>query len=363
MMSSITLSSFGFDMNFNKTQAISVHKGGQEVKDKSEATSQILGYGVDSEGFFTSDFNAKAQIPQSFKIHSQQIKDLHSTYTSYTPAYKSIDIAQTVGNAYKAFEKEMTNLKQDYNQEEFVDLISSNHRLKSKFSDINALQNELDERKMSAENIDFAGFLNPNLLTPYTQNERIDKTALLAMYVDADFIEGEVNMYGKIMGFDKNMSKAELENLHDFINEHKIFGLFGVGANISGFENVMHSTNLSLDEFKQKYLEFKEKIEEKQGFFNGNLHSQFQENAQTSENQDKISKRIPIQVISKSQTYKDLNFSSIQNLLKDKHKIQMFELLFSQKNDKTNHSSKDFMNFNVKQFNQMKNLNSLDIKA
>lgn len=361
MIASITLPSFGFDMNSSVTKNISLSKNANEAKDKSEATSQILGYGVDSEGFFTSDFNEKAQIPQSFKIHSQQIKDLHSTYTSYTPAYNSIDIAQTVGNAYKAFEKEMMNLKQDYNQEEFIHLISSNHRLKSKFSNINALQNELDERKMSAKNINFVGFLNPNLLTHYTQNDRIDKTALLAMYVDADFIEGEVNMYGKIMGFDKNMSKAELENLHDFINEHKIFGLFGVGANISGFENVMRSTDLNIDEFKQKYLEFKEKIEEKQGFFNGNLHSQFQEN--TQENQDKISKRTPIQVISKDQTYKDLNFSNIQNLLKDKHEIQLFELLFSQKTDKTNHSSQDFINFNLKQFNQMKNLNSIDIKA
>ncbi|TLD79742.1 hypothetical protein LS70_009630, partial [Helicobacter sp. MIT 11-5569] len=32
------------------------------AKDKQEAVKEILGYGVDSEGFFTSDFNEAAGI-------------------------------------------------------------------------------------------------------------------------------------------------------------------------------------------------------------------------------------------------------------------------------------------------------------
>ena len=82
------------------------------VKDKSQATSEILGYGVDNEGFFTQDFNEVAGIPKSFKIHAKQIKSFYDTFTSFIPTHNSIDIAKTLGNAYKAFESEMgTNLQ------------------------------------------------------------------------------------------------------------------------------------------------------------------------------------------------------------------------------------------------------------
>lgn len=34
------------------------------VSDKSQAVDKILGYGVDKEGFFTSDFNEAAGLPK-----------------------------------------------------------------------------------------------------------------------------------------------------------------------------------------------------------------------------------------------------------------------------------------------------------
>lgn len=326
------------------------------VKDKSYAVSSVLGYGVDSEGFFTSDFNDKAKIAKSFKIHSKQIKDLYSTYTDYIPAYNSIDIAQTAGNAYKALERDMAkHLKQNYTQEEFANLTHSNNHLNTKFNNIISLQKEFDERGINIEKVDFAGFLSPNLLTHYTQNGMIDKTAFLAMYIDSNFIEGEVNMYGKIMGFDKSINKVELENLQNFINDNKIFGLFGVGANLSDFKELTHSTHLSIDEFKQKYLEFKEKVEKEQSWFQSLPQNEMQEYSNPTK-QDENLKRTPIQVVSKSQTYKDLNYSIIQNLLKDKQKLEFFDILFSQNTSKTNKS----IDLNL---NQIKTLNTLDIKA
>lgn len=44
------------------------------VLDKSESLSEVLGYGVDSKGYFTSDFNKIAGIPQDYKIHSDITK-------------------------------------------------------------------------------------------------------------------------------------------------------------------------------------------------------------------------------------------------------------------------------------------------
>ena len=54
----------------NSTLANSINSSQNSnfAKDKSQATSEILGYGVDNEGFFTQDFNEAAGIPKSFKI-------------------------------------------------------------------------------------------------------------------------------------------------------------------------------------------------------------------------------------------------------------------------------------------------------
>ena len=42
------------------------------AKDKSQATSEILGYGVDNEGFFTSDFNEAVGLDKDYKIYAKE---------------------------------------------------------------------------------------------------------------------------------------------------------------------------------------------------------------------------------------------------------------------------------------------------
>lgn len=311
------------------------------AKDKSQATSEILGYGVDNDGFFTQDFNEAAGIPKSFKIHAKQIKSFYDTFTSFIPTHNSIDIAKTLGNAYKAFESEMgTNLQQNYSADEFARLSATNKRLSDKLNSINALQNELDKQGLKAENIDFGAFLSPNTLSPYTQDERIDKSALFALYINSDFIEGEVNMYGKIMGLDKTMSKAQVQELQNFINDNQIAGLLGVGANPSNFENIMRASDLSIAEFKEKWLEFKAQAEKKFELTNVNKTQSTGQNSGTNlqnlsinltqnENEQNLAqKRSPIQVTSKSQTYTDSYFAKYKSILEDTQKEQMFEILF-----------------------------------
>ncbi|MBZ7991064.1 Cj0814 family flagellar-dependent secreted protein [Campylobacter sp. RM9331] len=63
----------------------------------------VLGYGVDKDGFFTSDFNKAAGIAEDFKIHSDSLKSLVEHNENAISLYKickSIDIAKSVGNAY-----------------------------------------------------------------------------------------------------------------------------------------------------------------------------------------------------------------------------------------------------------------------
>ena len=175
-------------------------------------------------------------------------------------------------------------------------------------------------------------------LSAYTQNERIDKTALFALYINSDFIEGEVNMYGKIMGLDKTMSKAQVQELQNFINDNKLLRLFGVGAGAFGFESVMRASDLSIDEFKEKWLEYKVKVEkefeltnEKQSTEQNsgvNLQNLDVNLAQNENEQNSAQKRSPIQVTSKSQTYTDSYFAKYKDFLNDAQKEQMFEILF-----------------------------------
>ena len=74
MLSFVSNTSTLYSLNLEniKNQNLSLNKNLNQnlVKDKSQAVSEILGYGVDSEGFFTSDFNEVAGLPKDFKINA-----------------------------------------------------------------------------------------------------------------------------------------------------------------------------------------------------------------------------------------------------------------------------------------------------
>ena len=81
------------------------------IKAKSQALpppipsfNEVLGYKVDEDGYFTSEFNEAAGIPKDYKIHSDTLKSLVNVNDKAGVFYKmfsKIDIAKTVGNAYK----------------------------------------------------------------------------------------------------------------------------------------------------------------------------------------------------------------------------------------------------------------------
>lgn len=64
-------SSYNYTSTFNNAPNIkssNVIANNNLVSDKSQAVDKILGYGVDKEGFFTSDFNEAAGLPKDYKI-------------------------------------------------------------------------------------------------------------------------------------------------------------------------------------------------------------------------------------------------------------------------------------------------------
>ncbi len=98
----------GFILYINNTSntksSNAINEASNLVSDKSQAVDKILGYGVDKEGFFTSDFNEAAGLPKDYKIYAKGAENLASYITNLNfKSFTNIDIAKSLGNAYKVF--------------------------------------------------------------------------------------------------------------------------------------------------------------------------------------------------------------------------------------------------------------------
>lgn len=58
----------------NTKSSNTVNETSNLVSDKSRAVSKMLGYGVDKDGFFTSDFNEAAGLPKDYKIYAERYR-------------------------------------------------------------------------------------------------------------------------------------------------------------------------------------------------------------------------------------------------------------------------------------------------
>ena len=94
-----------YNASTNDTTKVSANKQVKEkASDTSLATSKYEGYGVDKDGYFTSDFNEAAGIPSDFKIHKNSMSSLVNMEENMDSSYRTfakIDIAKTASNAYK----------------------------------------------------------------------------------------------------------------------------------------------------------------------------------------------------------------------------------------------------------------------
>ncbi len=60
----------------NTKSSNTVNETSNLVSDKSGAVNKVLGYGVDENGFFTSDFNEAAGLPKEFSLLFQSVLNL-----------------------------------------------------------------------------------------------------------------------------------------------------------------------------------------------------------------------------------------------------------------------------------------------
>ena len=385
MLSSIPNIPNSYDFNLNNKKiedsisTFNVNSNQNLVKDKSEAISEILGYGVDSEGFFTSDFNKAAGIPRDFKIYAEDAlafkKEEELNKADYLLSfYKELDFAKSIGNAYKVFSqliqdktsfsnedlKNFTyaysvdknlNITKRYSKDEYISLVDKNSTdgvyLSFSTVEMNPLKfNDINEdsifNKLMAK-------LDKNVYKDKEGN--ISKGGLLTAFMNSNsfylYAEGKSNIQGKFFGYDENISKKEIKDFANFMQANKLqsissineawdghfmvddFSLalyikssqtYNLGSDITKLAQSLRNeykelvnSNISLDEFKEKYLDFKQRHDAFVALYkeamngaeisidkdnNGNLNIKIQKDLN-----DEKKPFTPIQAESKNETY------------------------------------------------------------
>ncbi|ECL3645400.1 hypothetical protein FS073_05255 [Campylobacter jejuni] len=365
------------------------------VSDKSQAVDKILGYGVDKEGFFTSDFNEAAGLPKDYKIYADGLNNFVNNFIKRQPFYSQIDIAKTIGNAYNSFssfvkdkglgesfqEQDLKNLSQKDGVNYWQELQSDNAFIwkltDENIADLGSNKYQIHDNKISKGGALIAFFIN-NLSTIKGQTTLLGKLAGL----NSDTDNNEIKEFLSFMN--KNPLKYSYEqdgwgnpmgdslSIWNYINRAKNLGddkLIKTIENLGDEYNKLINSNMSLEEFKTKYLDFKQKhdefvksleeVEKAKGVDYSNPLKNTNNKETSEEGKEKPFK--PIQAENKNkETYKDDNTRSelVKKLLKDKFSTSKeLELLFGMK----------FSDDNTGEFNKILSLNSapkgIDIKA
>ncbi|AHK73047.1 TPA: hypothetical protein VCM63_000510 [Campylobacter coli] len=388
-------SNYNYTNNTSNTKSSNVIANNNLVSDKSQAVDKILGYGVDKEGFFTSDFNKAAGLPKDYKIYADGLNNFVNNFIKRQPFYSQIDIAKTIGDAYNSFssfvkdkglgesfqEQDLKNLSQKDGVNYWQELQSDNAfiwKLADKnIADLGSNKYQIHDNKISKGGALIAFFIN-NLSTIKGQTTLLGKLAGL----NSDTDNNEIKEFLSFMN--KNPLKYSYEqdgwgnpmgdslSIWNYINRAKNLGddkLIKTIENLGDEYNKLINSNMSLEEFKTKYLDFKqrhdefvkslEETEKAKGVDYSNPLKNTN-NKETSE-EDKEKPFKPIQAESKNkETYKDDNVRNelVKKLLEGKFSTSdELELLFGMK----------FSDDNTGEFNKILSLNSalksIDIKA
>ncbi|EGK5986596.1 hypothetical protein IO333_001294 [Campylobacter jejuni] len=388
-------SNYNYTNNTSNTKSSNVIANNNLVSDKPQAVDKILGYGVDKESFFTSDFNEAAGLPKDYKIYADGLNNFVNNFIKRQPFYSQIDIAKTIGDAYNSFssfvkdkglgesfqEQDLKNLSQKDGVNYWQELQSDNAfiwKLADKnIADLGSNKYQIHDNKISKGGALIAFFIN-NLSTIKGQTTLLGKLAGL----NSDTDNNEIKEFLSFMN--KNPLKYSYEqdgwgnpmgdslSIWNYINRAKNLGddkLIKTIENLGDEYNKLINSNISLEEFKTKYLDFKqrhdefvkslEETEKAKGVDYSNPLKNTN-NKETSE-EDKEKPFKPIQAESKNkETYKDDNVRNelVKKLLEGKFSTSKeFELLFGMK-----FSDDDTGEFN-KIISQNTAQKSIDIKA
>ena len=412
-------SSKSMNLNTNSTQ------NSNFVKDKSQATSEILGYGVDNDGFFTSDFNEAVGLDKDYKIYAKGVENLAQELAT-NKHFSQIELTKTLGNVYKLFSQLVPNA-QTYDKEQIsqiplgFDYDTKNLTITQKHSSQNELSKGVSSNDSPLSRTQTAQSFRVNSLgkideifeinslnlgkNAYLSDGKVSKGGLFMAFAGAQLtqnqnghiIAGNTTISGKLMGFDKNLSKGVVKDLNDFVGENGF--LNSSGNTQEKFARMMkifdlYSADLSVDEFKSQWLGLvngTSKIDEKelksfgeiienfmkengiQGTENATLSKTESTNSATntqnsadktqneSESAEQGFKRQIIQAKSKSPIYTQEFFAKYKNLLQDTQRLDTFNILFGVSSGANgNDLNTTLMSLNL---SKIKPLNKVDIKA
>ncbi|EAI1544050.1 hypothetical protein FAD79_00315 [Campylobacter coli] len=428
-------SNYNYTNNTSNTKSSNVIANNNLVSDKSQAVDKILGYGVDKEGFFTSDFNEAAGLPKDYKIYAKDMQSFVEWETGdryFYATHTSIDIAKTIGNAYKVLsqimpttsnaslsEEELTNIPYAFVLDKNLNVTKT--FTKDEYEKIDLTQDRINLTFNTFSNTGFDKISIDNIFSHSNGDVRLNKNAYINKDGSVDkggvlmallnsqlygatslLLEGDTRLFGKITT-DKNISNDEREAFQNFMNANKIQSAFSYSSNpdewnpfeerlsmklfIRRSNNIgndklsrlamdldkeyqeMINSNMSLEEFKTKYLDFKQRHDEfvkslkeaeKAKGIDYDKYPTGKPIDDTKAIEEAQKKRKPIQAQSSSETYKDDNKMNelLKKLLENKFGTSdELEILFGMK----------FSDDDTGEFNKILSLNSapksIDIKA
>ena len=346
-----------------------------------QTSSEVLGYKIDKDGYFTDEFNKQAGIPSGYKIHSSTLESLVriETQPDYMQrAFDSIDILKTVNNAYKILSQvvgedtlnskdsfsldEIRNFPQgfSYNRQsmQVTKIHNSIHEFGSAAADFNG--KESNKQMISAlffnpsfkggdgrqplkpttdifnnnnggkENTVIGIFMDPHGEKYTNKDGSITKGGLIAAVINnnLDVREGETTAQGKREGYDKSIDSKE------FNRAFELFDLMGEMKFGPGFINATDNDIAGMPKYMQDH------IRSKRDFVYIDLESGF---VSTPEDRRR------------GYEEDELSFKKMME-----HNLKMLKLLFGEI-DKDGKKSKDFMDsflkFSMPPLNLVKELN------
>ena len=138
--------------NTNIDLSVSISTNKFLVTDKSQAVGTSLGYGIDKDGYYTSDFNETAGIPSDYKIHSSTMESFAriQEHQQRYERFVSVDIAKAVGSAYKILsqvvDESILNSKDSFSKDDIAKFPKGYEFVRENFQVLNVYQtdSELD---------------------------------------------------------------------------------------------------------------------------------------------------------------------------------------------------------------------------
>ena len=271
-----------------------------------QTSSEVLGYKVDKDGYFTDEFNKQAGIPSDYKIHSSTLESLvrietQSDYMQRT--FDSIDILKTVNNAYKVLSQvvgeDTLNSKDSFSLDEirnFPQGFSYNRqsmqvtKIHNSIYDFDAAAaassfnyKESNKQMISTlffnpsfdggdgrqplkpttdifnnnnggkESVGSGVFMDPHGEKYTNKDGSITKGGLIAAVINnnLDVREGETTVQGKREGYDKSIDSKEFNRAFELF---ELMGEMKFGAN---FNKASDSDLAGMPEYMQEYVKYK----------------------------------------------------------------------------------------------------------